>query len=712
MDIADADRARPSPHAEHPPGTAPAGPILRLATLGRMVLSTASGDIAMPNRKSQALIAYLATVTHGRETRERVAGLLWSEHDEVKARASLRQTIADVKRVLEATDPALFTADRIGMRLDLDRVTTDFNEITDALEDGILPAPLLEERRLAERFLEGLEDLDPAFRSWLMVQRQRLQDRLINRLEAFLEGARDPLTIRRIGGALLNLEPTHEVGCQAVIRACAIVGDIAGALKAYRQLWDLLDQDFDAEPSEKTQDLIRAVKLGQVGQLGYARGTVPPAPVLRNAVAIARPSEFAPEGAARVAVGHAIVVAGFAMEQLSPDRQALVRAFRHHLVASLVCFRGWSVIDGDDPVARSHADDSYRMEATVFDEEDRLRFVMTLKDAGDGRFLWSEQFVSSADDWMRTRAHVVRRVAGALDINLSTARVARAADIDETLLSLHDRWLRGRAYMYRWRPDEEAKAEAVFRGLIEEAPYFAPAYASLVGILNSRHLVYPGVERNAALHAEALELAKIAVQLDPLDTRCQLCLGWSQALNGSGDRAGLAFQLACDVNPNDPWTLVSAALGLAYCGEAKRARSYADTALDLGLGISRLHWAYQASTRFVLGDYEATVEAAENAGDALVHIGGLRAAALALAGRRDEGRREGRRFVETIAEHWFGEGRPAEADVSRWLLGSLPIASKVAREELRNGLEMAGLSPPDLAAVPLHPVRDGSFARG
>ena len=134
-------------------------------------MRTASGDIALPNRKSQALVAYLATVTHGRDTRERVAGLLWSEHEEVKARASLRQTIADLKRVLEATDPTLFTADRIGMRLDISRIGTDFQEITEALDAGTLPATLLEERRLAERFLEGLEDLDPSFRSWLMVQR-------------------------------------------------------------------------------------------------------------------------------------------------------------------------------------------------------------------------------------------------------------------------------------------------------------------------------------------------------------------------------------------------------------------------------------------------------------------------------------------------------------------------------------------------------------
>ena len=353
------------------------------------------------------------------------------------------------------------------------------------------------------------------------------------------------------------------------------------------------------------------------------------------------------------------------------------------------------------------------MEATVFDEEDRLRFVMTLKDSGDGRFLWSEQFVSTADDWMRTRAHVVRRVAGALDINLSTERVARAADIDDTLLSLHDRWLRGRAYMYRWRPDEEAQAEAVFRTLIAEAPYFAPAYASLVGILNSRHLVFPGVERDAELHAEALELAKIAVQLDPLDTRCQLCLGWSQALNGSKDRAGLAFQLACDVNPNDPWTLVSAALGLAYCGEDKRARSCMRTPRSISASASRgCTGRIRPRPDSALGDYDAAVEAAENAGGALAYVGGLHAAALALSSHRDAARREGRRFVDAIAEHWFGEGVPTAADVSRWLLASLPIASKTVREELRNGLEMAGLSPPDLSAVPLHPVRDGSFARG
>src|SRR5436305_14769100 len=40
-------------------------------------------------------------------------------------------------------------------------------------------------------------------------------------------------------------------------------GDVAGALRIYKALWDLLDEDYGMEPSAATQDLVAKVKLGE-----------------------------------------------------------------------------------------------------------------------------------------------------------------------------------------------------------------------------------------------------------------------------------------------------------------------------------------------------------------------------------------------------------------------------------------------------------------
>src|SRR6266496_1064050 len=56
--------------------------------------------ILVKNKKAQALFAYLALSSSPSESRERLCGLLWSESEEQKARASLRQTLHQIRETL------------------------------------------------------------------------------------------------------------------------------------------------------------------------------------------------------------------------------------------------------------------------------------------------------------------------------------------------------------------------------------------------------------------------------------------------------------------------------------------------------------------------------------------------------------------------------------------------------------------------------------
>ncbi|MGK9165091.1 hypothetical protein KXR53_02270 [Inquilinus limosus] len=663
-----------------------------MTTLGQVSLRADGTPIPIANRKSQALLAYLATTLNGRESRERVAGLLWSEYEEEKARASLRQTIADLRRALATHGPTVFSADRLTVCLDLGQLHVDCLAILRDLEAGEVPAMLLAEKRLPDSFLAGLDDIDPAFRAWLLVQRQILQERILRELEDRLPGSADPRLAKRIGTAIVNLDPTHEVGCRAVIEASARLGDLGGALRAYRDLWDLLDQEFGMEPSPETQELILKVKAGEFGDPKAAQAAAAPVPAPQPAVPASLP--------ALAGRGQAIVVTEFDIADIAPEQRGMIRAFRHELIASLVRFRDWSIIDGSEAVAQAQMPNAYRIDGTALPDESGTRFILTLKDSFGGRFVWSERFTIVEHGWRPAQQRIIRRIAGALDINLSTERLTQISGSPELSLAHHDRWLRGHSLSFQWRPDDEARAESIFRSLIEEAPSFAPAYASLVQILNSRHLVFPGIARTMERHQEALKFAKMAVQLDPLDTRAHLSLGWANAMSGNYDKAPVSYQLACDLNPNDPWTLVSSALGYAYCGDTAQAAATAEMALDLGLGISRLHWAYQAGVRFVLGDYAGAIAAAENAGDVLYYLGGWKAAAHGLVGDTDAAQAEGARFVETVQAAWFGDPDPDETDVARWLLHCFPIADRKVWEALRDGLAIAGLIERDSAIAP------------
>lgn len=677
---------------------------LQVSLLGGFALSANGRPLDVRSHKAQALVAYLAlTATHA-ETRERLAGLLWSESGEANARASLRQSLRDLRTLFaEAGFPGFETARR-DVRLDGALLCVDVRSVLETARRGGVHPLLLSEKRLAESLLPGLDDVDPSFRAWLLVQRQTLHERLVRHLEDALDGDdADPARRKALAEGLGNLDPTHEGACQHLMRLHAETGNVAGALRTYKALWDLLDDEYGMEPSDETQALVAAIKSGTLrptlpvpvrpaGPVDDAPGTtiLPPAAVRAGGL---------PGGVRRKIL---MAVKPFDARAVGDDRLHVVHGFRHDLIARLVRFRDWSVIDAPRGAGPGLPDPEtaslYAVEASVFPMADALLLVLTLQEPETGVVIWSDRYELGLRDWLEAQLAIVRRIAVALNVHLSAERMARAAGRPEVSLDLFDRWLRGQELSFRWQPEHREQAEGIFRSIVADAPLFAPAYSSLVQLMNSRHIVFPGLHREPGREREALAMAKAAVEVDPIDSRTHLCLAWSLALNRQHDPAELAFHLAYELNENDPWTLVSTALGKAFCGAEEQARRLADQALGLGFAASGEHWGYQGTIRFICGDYPGTVDAADRARDHIANLPAWKAAALAHLGRIDEARRESRRFVELIGARWYGPAPPDEAAVTEWFLHCFPIRKREAWERLRDGLHRAGLpfvpSPP------------------
>ncbi|MFC7689443.1 bacterial transcriptional activator domain-containing protein [Paeniroseomonas aquatica] len=83
---------------------------------------------------------------------------------------------------------------------------------------------------------------------------------------------------QRLAEAILKLDPTHEEACRDVMRGSAEAGDTIGALRAYDQLWQLLEDDYDTEPSAPTQALVADIKLGRIAPWPMASPRLPRPP--------------------------------------------------------------------------------------------------------------------------------------------------------------------------------------------------------------------------------------------------------------------------------------------------------------------------------------------------------------------------------------------------------------------------------------------------
>jgi DNA-binding SARP family transcriptional activator/tetratricopeptide (TPR) repeat protein len=670
---------------------------LSVSLVGRLAIRFDGRLVELRTQKASAVLSYLALTETKQESRERLVGLFWSRSEEEKARASLRQVVRELRTAFEDAGYRGFFAERLSVHLDADKVDVDVESVIRMAESGSVHPLLLNIPRLGERILEGMDDLDPSFRIWVLAKRQTIHDRLMRALDTGLVAPHVDLeTKNEIATAIVNLDPTHEEACCHLMRMHAEQGDAAGALRIYKGLWNLLDRDYGMEPSPATEALVAEIKLGVFERPVSRSGTQ-----LEPEARIARTSRELPDATATSAVRHTIpparmrlVLRPFALHAVDSDHVHLVQGFSLHLAACLVRFREWTVIDRPSPVAELPLPDStpqYCIETTAYQVGAEINMVMVLRDEATGICIWSESLRLNRDNWFETQQRVIRRIATSLNVRLSAERLMRLAGEPDVSLDIHDRWLRGQSLHFKYDAESWQRAVTIFRDAIRENPAFSACYSSLVQMNNSEHLVHPGVLPDPEKARMTLELAKTAVRLDPVDSRAHLCCGWSYVWAFREAEAAPHMELACELNDNDPWTLLSSAHYYAFCGSIEQARRLAEQSLALSPAPPNLGWAYHGTIRFICGDYAGALEAIDRAHGAIHILPAWRAAALFHLGQPAMAREEAQRFLNGIRSFWVGSSAPTDGAVTRWTLEAHPISIRSRWETLRNGLGGAGL---------------------
>jgi DNA-binding SARP family transcriptional activator/TolB-like protein len=670
---------------------------LAVSLVGRPSIIFDGRLVELRTQKARAVLSYLALTEAKHESRERMVGLLWSRSDEEKARASLRQVVRELRTAFEDVGYSGFLAGRLSIHLDAAGVDVDVENIIRMAESGSVHPLLLNTPHLGERILEGMDDLDPSFRVWVLAKRQTIQDRLMRSLGAGLV-ARDVSAADKIeiATAIVNLDPTHEEACCHLMRVHAEQGDVAGALRIYKALWDLLDRDYGMEPSPATEQLVASIKLG-----AFELPAIGNRVRLDSRGRVARTGQGSPNRPTVPVAGHITVPAKirlilqpFQMHGIDSDHAHLVQGFSLHLAACLVRFREWSVIDRPPAAVALPQPDSapqYTIQTTAYQAGTEINMVMVLRDEATGIYVWSESLRLGLDNWFETQQRIIRRIATSLNVQLSTERLMRLAGEPDVSLDLHDRWLRGQDLLMKFEQESWQRAVSIFRDAIRDNPAFSPCYSSLVQMNNIEHIVHPGVFRDRDKAKATLELAKTAVQLDPVDSRAHLCCGWSYAMALREAEAAPHMELACELNDNDPWTVLSCAHYSAFCGSIEQARLRADQSLALSPAPSYPEWGYHAITRFLCGDYVGTLEACDRANDATQTLPAWRAAALFELGQVTTAREEAQRFLNGIRSFWVGSDAPTDEAITRWLLQTHPISVSSRWVALRQSLGGAGL---------------------
>lgn len=215
--------------------------------------------VALPTRKTEALLAFLGSRAGRPQSRDALAGLLWGDRGEPQARHSLSQALSAIRAAfgesirLAARGRETVTLHMAGACLDV----ADFQR----LAVGDSPDELLAAAGLyGGPLLDGFHVRSAAFEEWLAVERTRLNSLAIAVLTRLAEhqlacGDRDGATWSCHRAQALD--PLSEETHRRTMRLHLAHGAYNTVIRHYRSCADILRRELGTSPEPSTVELYR-----------------------------------------------------------------------------------------------------------------------------------------------------------------------------------------------------------------------------------------------------------------------------------------------------------------------------------------------------------------------------------------------------------------------------------------------------------------------
>lgn len=241
-----------------------------LSLLGNVEL--AASGIPLNDRlstKARCLIAYIAINPSPIIPRNRAATAIWSHSDEARAMGSLRQCI---KQISSAAEGLLNRSERGFISLNTRNILCDLWRLREIMNSNDTQA--LQNFGWDGKFVDDLNDVDPAFDEFLYFERASLTDRFTGILEDVLRGENDVVSanpqetssaerlneIRKSADAIAAVDPINEFVVQQQMIVASQEGNTSKSILLYNRLKNALRRTLDADPSAETKELFRSIR--------------------------------------------------------------------------------------------------------------------------------------------------------------------------------------------------------------------------------------------------------------------------------------------------------------------------------------------------------------------------------------------------------------------------------------------------------------------
>jgi TolB-like protein len=242
----------------------------------------------------------------------------------------------------------------------------------------------------------------------------------------------------------------------------------------------------------------------------------------------------------------------------------------------------------------------------------RLRVTVQLVRTSDGRSLWGSKIDTSLDDIFDMQDQVSRKIAEALEVELTPSDERRLARTPRPAGEAYELYLKGRASLFHGTLSDVNTAIESFEQSRDADPRFALAWAGLSAAYLQMALNY---EPEGDWQARAAEMCERALSIDPQLPEGRYLRGSLLWTPRSGfDHAGAMRELVAAIagrpSLSEAHTRLSVVLDHASMFEESLSASQAAVAIDPADGLALIH---RGLTHYHLGQYERALGMSEQA---------------------------------------------------------------------------------------------------
>jgi len=498
---------------------------IEIDLLGSFGLRIDGVEVAPLPRKIRTVLAYLVACRGSAIPRETLMGLFWGERGDEQARASLRQTLSQIRQALGPGFASMIVADRENVQFTAPDARIDIKEVARFRNCDDIERLTKTLEGVRGEFLEGLSIGEPLFEQWLITEREAVRRQLIGaftRLAQLNEGEGridDAITAHL---RVLGYDTYREETCRNLMRLFMMQGRYEAALSLFNQCQERLKRELGVEPSRETIALRNKAR-------GLRRGAKPERPQgSGDIIKVVTVREFSVAGNDKT---------NFLAEGLreglfnSLDKQSAITVVREHKL----------------PQDQAN----FALEGSVRSLGGRLRMTFRLIETVGNNQIWSERYDREGGDLFELEDEISRIVAGLIRGKVKESffdHLKNARDDELTIPELLDK----AAAFFARGLIKDGRVEASLRSALARDPNHSMANAMLAFNLLEQYDFTP-IDLSAASRNEIANLAERAVELQASSYWARYVAAIvAQDLFGNFDTALRHAQVALQANPDFP----------------------------------------------------------------------------------------------------------------------------------------------------------------